>query len=197
MPTRVLLPGRSLPVFCRHMRLAFWVQPARNRLSPESYGRVATIRNPVLQHSSDSLPQTCGRLVHERRGTCVLITPELERAVWAPPPKISILACQPTSVAMRHRVLSLTTGVLDSSASVNIVRVDVHTTCCIGRLLVAASQCSIKQVVVYPSMTPRSSESRSRSCVLTCAPPLMTGLCLLMLSPAEVDLERLTMALHG
>ena len=42
-------------------------------------------------------------------------------------------------VCQRHRVLSPITGILVSSASVKVTAVDVHTTRCIGDLLVDAT----------------------------------------------------------
>ena len=78
-------------------------------------------------------------LTSRERGTCRLgaTTKALHSCVSTNNSVAIVCVC--VCVCQRHRVLSLITDVLVSSASFNVIPTDAHATCCIGRLLVIAT----------------------------------------------------------
>ena len=202
--------GRNPPVIGRHLCLAAWSQP------PET----------IFLRTSVTLLLTREAIECGKHGVFVLITRELEHAVLAQSPKISNVAFLPTTVwpwcvcvCVRGIVSSVPSLASWSPAPVSRSPLWTYTPpAVLGICLLmrqqpvdASSQCSNKRVAVgrvgdmassisshaYPSLISWSLESTSMSSLLTCAPPLMSGLCLLMI-PAEhgVYLEWLT-TLHG
>ena len=177
-----LLSRDKLRVCDRHLALGVWTQP-----------------------SEHSLPQTCGRRVRERHGVFVLITPEPEHVVLAPTAVWPWCVC----VCRTHRVLSLITSVnvkvslsaYTPPASTRVCRLMRQQIC--QRIEPAFGQTICHRACqrhgIFHLFT-RVSERDSlitgvdiEVSVLTCAPPLMSGLCLLML-PAEHEVR---LAHHG
>ena len=149
--------------------------------------------------------QTCGRRVRERHGVFVLITPEPEHVVLAPTAVWPWCVC----VCRTHRVLSLITSVnvkvslsaYTPPASTRVCRLMRQQIC--QRIEPAFGQTICHRACqrhgIFHLFT-RVSERDSlitgvdiEVSVLTCAPPLMSGLCLLML-PAEHEVR---LAHHG